>query len=55
MCTDYIIDVERRVRKSVMDLLKSVAHPSELWALLKFRLGGGKEAVMPHLDYVRKL
>ena len=33
-----------------MDLLKSVAHPSELLALVKFKYGGGKETIMPHLD-----
>lgn len=35
-----------------MELIRSVAYPSELWALFKFRFGGGKEMVMPTLDYV---
>lgn len=30
-----------------MDLVKSLAHPGELWALLRFKFGGGKELVMP--------
>ena len=30
-----------------MELFKSIAHPTELWALLKFKYGGGKEMVMP--------
>lgn len=38
-----------------MDVLRSLAHPSELWALLRFKFGGGKEIVMPTLDYVSEL
>ena len=33
-----------------MDVLKSLAHPSEVWSLLRFKYGGGKETVMPPLD-----
>ena len=35
-----------------MELIRSVAYPSELWALFRFKFGGGKEMVMPTLDYV---
>ena len=35
-----------------MDLFQSVAYPSELWALFRFKFGGGKETIMPTLDYV---
>ena len=35
-----------------MELVRSVAYPSELWALLRFKFGGGKEMVMPTLDFV---
>ena len=35
-----------------MELFKSIAHPTELWALLKFKYGGGKEMVMPKVEYV---
>lgn len=33
-----------------MDVLKALAHPSEVWSLLRFKYGGGKETVMPPLD-----
>ena len=35
-----------------MDVVRSFAHPSELWALVKFKFGGGREMVMPKLDFV---
>ena len=38
-----------------MELFKSVVHPSELWALVKFKYGGGKDMIMPKLDYVSEL
>ena len=38
-----------------MDLVKSLAHPGELWALLRFKFGGGKELVMPSASQVRPL
>ena len=37
-------------RGVVMDVLKALAHPSEVWSLLRFKYGGGKETVMPPLD-----
>ena len=36
-----------------MELLKSLAHPSELRALVQYKFLGGQNAVMPKLDYVR--
>lgn len=38
-----------------MDLLQSFAHPSEIWALFRFKFGGGKETVMPTLHHVSLL
>ena len=34
-----------------MDLFKSLSHPDEVYALLKFKIGGC-EATIPKLDYV---
>lgn len=36
-----------------MDYVKSAVHPLELWALMKFKLGG-KSLIMPKYDYVSK-
>ena len=36
-----------------MELVRSVGHPAELWALLKYKYGGGKEIVK--IDQVRNL
>ncbi|XP_064399813.1 squalene synthase-like [Halichondria panicea] len=36
--------------KNKMELLKSVTHPTEFWALLKFQYGGGKDHIMPKVD-----
>lgn len=36
----------------VMELIRSATHPSEVWALLKFKFGGGKDMVMPKIDQV---
>lgn len=38
--------------KNKMELLKSVTHPTEFWALLKFQYGGGKDHIMPKVDKV---
>ncbi len=35
-----------------MELVRSAGHPAELWALLKFKYGGGREVVMPKIDQV---
>jgi hypothetical protein len=35
-----------------MELVRSAAYPNELWALLKFRFGGGKSVVMPQIEQV---
>ncbi len=37
-----------------MELLKSAAHPTEVWALLKFKFGGGKDVVTPSIQQVLK-
>ena len=37
----------------VMELVKSLTHPLELWALLRFKMGGAT-AVMAKLDFVRE-
>ena len=34
-----------------MELLRSLNYPRELWALVKYNFGG-KDAVLPKLDYV---
>lgn len=36
-----------------MDLLKSLQYPNEIVALVKYNFCGGKESVLPKLDYVR--
>ena len=36
-----------------MELVKSLTHPLELWALLRFKMGGAT-AVMAKLDFVRE-
>lgn len=35
-----------------MELVRSAIHPNELWALLKFKFGGGRDVVMPKIDQV---
>ncbi len=35
-----------------MDILKSASHPLEVWALVKFSLGGGQQVILPELDHV---
>lgn len=39
---------------SDMEFICSMRHPDELLALLKFRYGGGREAVMPHYQMVSR-
>lgn len=34
-----------------MELFKSVTHPTELWALIKFKYGGGQDHIMPKVKY----
>ncbi len=41
--------------KETVELMKSVAYPSDFWALIRFKFEGGKEIVMPKLDYVHEI
>ena len=38
-----------------MDFIRSLAHPDEIVALLRFRFGGGRETITPSLQEVRPL
>lgn len=38
--------------QTTMDILVSMTHPTEIWALMQYKFAGGRNAVLPEFDQV---